>query len=344
MVWTSFDRYAHYGAIARAVRATLGAGRHRILDVGDCAGHLQTFDPGLDVIGLDLNPAEARLPGAVPVHGDGTSLPFPDATFDAVVTSDVLEHVPPVGRPGFLAELRRVSRGLVIVAAPFDTPGVAGAEDLARRYAMLALGAPQPQLEEHHDNGLPDLADTVDALGTTGAEVVTVGNGNLWDWLALMLLRFQIEARPALSPLVDGYDTFYNTTLAGRSEIGPFYRHLVIASTGARPQTGLPAGETITEPAPASLLTSFLVADSTEVSRQDTVPKLDGLAAELALTRSQLHQVQAELRDTSERLAVLLHRTSAMGPPLHRRVLARMPRTKQRLIQLRAATRALLDG
>ena len=33
--WTAFDRYSRYGAIVRALRATLGAGPLRVLDVGD---------------------------------------------------------------------------------------------------------------------------------------------------------------------------------------------------------------------------------------------------------------------------------------------------------------------
>jgi SAM-dependent methyltransferase len=52
------------------------------------------------------------------VRGDATALPFPDATFDAVVTSEVLEHIPDDVRA--LAELRRVVRrgGLVAVTVP----------------------------------------------------------------------------------------------------------------------------------------------------------------------------------------------------------------------------------
>jgi SAM-dependent methyltransferase len=52
------------------------------------------------------------------VRGDATALPFPDATFDAVVTSEVLEHIP--DDAGALAELRRVVRrgGLVAVTVP----------------------------------------------------------------------------------------------------------------------------------------------------------------------------------------------------------------------------------
>ncbi len=63
MAWTSFDRYARYAAIDRAVRASLGPGPRRVLDVGDTAGHLHTFDPELDVVGVDVQLEPLRLAG-----------------------------------------------------------------------------------------------------------------------------------------------------------------------------------------------------------------------------------------------------------------------------------------
>ncbi len=223
------------------------------------------------------------------VQADGTRLPFADGTFDAVVSSDVLEHVVPAGRDGFLAELSRVSRDLVVVAAPFDTAGVAGCEDLARRYALFSAETPQPQLEEHRDNGLPSLAATVAALEAAPgsahesgrASVATAGNGNLWDWLLMMVLRFQLEARPDLRPLSEGYDVWYNQALANRAGVGPFYRHLVVARRLGPPQLGPGSAAPATDPADptgaaamapgelAALLAALIAADSSEVVRHD---------------------------------------------------------------------------
>jgi SAM-dependent methyltransferase len=56
------------------------------------------------------------------LRGDTTALPFPDDCFDAVVTAEVLEHVP--DDVGALAELRRVIRrgGLLATTVPSWLP------------------------------------------------------------------------------------------------------------------------------------------------------------------------------------------------------------------------------
>jgi SAM-dependent methyltransferase len=308
MAWTSFDRYGRYGAIVRALRANLGDGRLRVLDVGDTAGHLEAFDPALDVVGIDLNVAAERLADPVIVRADGTRLPFPDGAFDVVVSSDVLEHVPASSRPAFLAELVRVSGDLVIVAAPFDTPGVAGVEELVRRYALLSTGTKQLQLDEHQENGLPDLDASISALTAGGAQLVVQGDGHLWDWLVVMLLRFQLESRPALEPLAAGYDVLYNLSLADRSLVPPYYRHLLVARHRAEPQTGAraPSGDVPSDF--AALAAALISADSTEVTRQDTVPRLDRLQADIDSVHARLDRMEpmvgqlGELRNRLESL------------------------------------------
>ncbi len=247
------------------------------------------------------------------MKADGTRLPFPTGAFDAVVSSDVLEHVAPEGRDEFLAELTRVSRDLVVVAAPFDTVGVAGCEELARRYALFSAEAPQPQLEEHRANGLPSLSATVSTLEAGGASVATAGNGNLWDWLLMMVLRFQLEARPDLRALSEGYDVWYNEALAGRADVGPFYRHLVVArhlgppATGPRPQPADPT--TATERAPddlAALLAALIAADATEVVRHDA-----RVAAHA--TDDRLADLGARLDRLGERLEALIELEVSMS-------------------------------
>lgn len=315
--WTSFDRYTRYGALARALRANLGPGCHRVVDVGDAAGYLGAFDPGLDVVGIDLVPTPDPLPGAVRLAGDGTRLPFPDAAFDAAVSSDALEHVPPHARVAFLTEMARVARELVVVAAPFDTPGVAGAEELVRRYALMATGRPQEQLEEHRAHGLPGLGSAQAALRDAGLEVATVPNGNLHDWVAMMLLKHQLVARPALGPLADGYDVAYNLLFPVRERAEPAYRHVLVARRGASPELGAPPSSPEARPdGVPGLLATFAAANASEAVRQDVEPRLVALQArvdELAASAGATEKATASALAHAQALAAAVEQLGAVA-------------------------------
>jgi demethylmenaquinone methyltransferase/2-methoxy-6-polyprenyl-1,4-benzoquinol methylase len=90
----------------------------RTLDVACGTGFLTRHLPG-EVVGLDqsesmLEIAQARVPGAVFVRGDGVELPFPDRAFERVFTGHFYGHLEEDERRRFLAEARRVAGELVI--------------------------------------------------------------------------------------------------------------------------------------------------------------------------------------------------------------------------------------
>jgi SAM-dependent methyltransferase len=114
----------------------VGAG-DRVLDLG-CGGGRHAFElyrRGARVVAFDHSADELAQVGAmflamgtageVPdgadgrvVQGDVLSLPFPDASFDAVIAAEVLEHIPDDERA--MAEIARVVRpgGRVAVTVP----------------------------------------------------------------------------------------------------------------------------------------------------------------------------------------------------------------------------------
>jgi hypothetical protein len=359
--WTAFDRYARYGALARSIRSALGAGKWNVLDVGDSSGYLEEFDDGLRSICLDLSMSDDPLPGAVRVMGDGGALPFPDRSFEAVISSDALEHVPPDRREAFLEELCRVARKVVAVAAPFDTNGVRGAEDLVRRYALLTLGREQDQLEEHLANGLPDCDATAAVLRRAGLDVVVNGNGNLFDWLLLMLHKFQLEARPALAALMSGDDVFFNLALASRNDRPPFYRHVIVGSRGAvaaRPAAAAREENGLADP--TALFAGLIAATNTEVARQDVhgmvgqlelevigrlEPRLAALETFLsplgdwlhASNRTAMEHAQTAHRETMEQLATIRMHVGAQYDQIGRDTIdlqSRVSDVEERIAQL----------
>ncbi|HMG26189.1 MAG TPA: class I SAM-dependent methyltransferase [Acidimicrobiia bacterium] len=96
-----------------------------ILDVGCGEGALAAARPG--VIGLDRSPTMLAAAPPPTALGDAVALPFPDACFGAVVTVNVLYHLPEPARA--IEEARRVlRRGGIFAAATVardDSPELA---------------------------------------------------------------------------------------------------------------------------------------------------------------------------------------------------------------------------
>jgi SAM-dependent methyltransferase len=120
-------RHAHREGY-RTIQALIKPGQ-TVLDAGCGEGVLSWYlaEAGAQVTAMDIS--APNLEGAKKFlagkgvadrvtlkRGDAENLPFPDASFDVVVSSHVLEHLPDFDRG--LAEIRRVTKSHAIVALP----------------------------------------------------------------------------------------------------------------------------------------------------------------------------------------------------------------------------------
>ena len=111
--------------LAEIFAAHFGVGfRPSLLDVGSGVGRLHPhLKPivgmlaGTDPSTMSIDRAARDNPGVTYRAGDGQSVPWPAASFDAAAAICVLHHVPPGARPDFMKEMRRVVRpgGLVVL-------------------------------------------------------------------------------------------------------------------------------------------------------------------------------------------------------------------------------------
>ncbi|RTK97648.1 MAG: class I SAM-dependent methyltransferase, partial [Lysobacterales bacterium] len=124
MLTVDFDRLG-VGAGTKVIDVGCGAGRHTF----------EAFRRGADVVGFDQSVADLndvdeilqamKEQGEVPasakgeaVKGDALDLPYADGTFDCVIASEILEHVPEDDRA--IAELVRVLKpgGALAITVP----------------------------------------------------------------------------------------------------------------------------------------------------------------------------------------------------------------------------------
>lgn len=82
-----------------------------VLDVGGSLGEFRKFRDDLKVITADVVGADVTY--------SGDKLPFKNQSFDAVVSIDTLEHIPPGKRIKFVGELFRVAKKNLVVIAPY---------------------------------------------------------------------------------------------------------------------------------------------------------------------------------------------------------------------------------
>jgi SAM-dependent methyltransferase len=128
----------------RGLRAGLGEFFPRlggdVLDVGCGRKPYQHLVSASRYVGVDIDSPVSRELGAADIFYDGRKLPLADASFDAVLCSQVLEHV--FTPDEFLREIHRVLRpgGVLLLATPFAWDEHEQPHDFAR-YASFGLRA-----------------------------------------------------------------------------------------------------------------------------------------------------------------------------------------------------------
>lgn len=114
--------------------------RGRVLDVGCGSQPYRELIPATDYIGMEIDTPRARVSFAADVYYDGVNFPWPEASFDGALCSQVFEHV--FNPPQFLAELNRVLRpgGSLVLTVPFSWDEHEQPHDFAR-YSSFGLKA-----------------------------------------------------------------------------------------------------------------------------------------------------------------------------------------------------------
>ncbi|HQD27246.1 MAG TPA: glycosyltransferase, partial [Methanoculleus thermophilus] len=254
-----------------------------ILDVGGKNGRLNDFLPGDNVFVLDVLPPSPGEDNYV--HGSILVPPFRNGSFDVVVSSDVLEHIPPTDRNTAILEMLRLSKNFVVLGAPFYSEDVKDAEERANNFFVASAGISHPWLEEHIRNGLPSKSEFETFLQENGYEFTTVNSNNLHYWLILQYFIFSAYLYGIPEDDVNAVYRYYNENYV---ELGDFqeptYRTLyLIGKRGTVPGVESILSETPSDPHKQQELLSlvFKALGGINQRKETHITNLEGIIADL---------------------------------------------------------------
>lgn len=155
----------------------------KILEVGSGVKGITPYIP-YKITGVDVSFNGEIAQNLEPVLLSGVKLPFPDKSYDYVISVDMLEHVPENKRPDVVMELLRVAGRSIILAVPCGD----FAEDHDKALDELfqqVKGERYHFSKEHVDNGLPRKEELESCIRTSAEKlgvrvnIQVFGNVNL---------------------------------------------------------------------------------------------------------------------------------------------------------------------
>ncbi len=207
--------------------------RPKLLDVGGYPGtfarEFTTLYPRWQAITLD-QPKE-NLPDYV--SASGAKIPFPDASFDAVISVDTYEHIAPGERERFLQEICRVSGGIVVLAAPFHHEATAAVERILDLSHQKLFGLPHPWLHEHVQYGLPPLMKTVGGWPPGFGIVELRSSYDLQSWTSWQALSMFRKLKGDMDKAWNAFDSACAESMTPAVTRVP-YRWIFVAKRGEK--------------------------------------------------------------------------------------------------------------
>jgi ubiquinone/menaquinone biosynthesis C-methylase UbiE len=180
------DRFERYAFIINEIRQ-LQEKDLSVLEIGS-GGKGISFFKGLlaekkcDFTLFDINKAAFINLKTQSVVGDGRKLPFKDKSFDIVVSTDVVEHIPQFYRHAFFLEIKRICKKRILITCPIQsTDGLFKGRtyDIAYQdFYERSHGYKESNTEQHINSIHPSSQEIIHEL--PGATVKGYKNCSIW--------------------------------------------------------------------------------------------------------------------------------------------------------------------
>lgn len=232
---TSPDGFSRYHLIKEVVKTFFKEKRIEILDIGGKQNLLfsmlkhENLPYNLTVI--DVLPPDESTKDYEYIQGDACKMTFEDNQFDAVVSADTLEHIPDDKKNDLVKEAIRVSKNLIVIAAPFYTEVVDHSDHMANNFFVSLTGEDHPWLKEHFEMNKPRKKDMEDLLSIYKSDLTytSYSSNFLENWMNNMLLHLLQVQYPELNELIEDINAYYNSNLSELNDFrAPGYRQFYI--------------------------------------------------------------------------------------------------------------------
>lgn len=305
------DGSGRFFMMAKILEAFHGGSKKKItlLDVGGGSPFMthQLKDTSFshDLTAIDILPKPAGFRGTY-IEGDATKMPFNDGTFNTVITTDVLEHIPPAKKKVFVEECIRVAKDYVVIAAPFNSDGVDAAEHATNDFNTKLFGQGQPWLEEHFESKKPELDMVLETAKQLGCETELIGTNNLYNWVLSTHVNL-IEAKLGLNAAqhVKSNLRANEYLLTSGDMTAPYYRHFIVIFKTSAPKKVKETVQQLASPVVdhSTSIAYFhdlmnLIADkmaSTEAERKDLEIKLINEHKEAVSRQEKIETLEREI-------------------------------------------------
>jgi hypothetical protein len=226
-----FDQYGRYLMVSNTIKELASLKKQKkftILDVGGYNGSLHYFfekDRAAITI-LDVYDSK----DADYVKGTALKMPFKDNFFDYVVSFEVFEHIPRADREQFIKESLRVSKGSVLLTAPFAGANeeVVDSEKLVNGLWKSIHQKDHQWLHEHIIYKTPKVEELEAILRTQKMPYKKVGNNELLLWNLMQSLTF-LTTMYRDSGVSGDVQEFYNQNLQDIESItDKYYRYIFL--------------------------------------------------------------------------------------------------------------------
>lgn len=227
-----FDQYSRYRACADLLKAAMPTVGKNVLDIG--SGSLCLLGKFLQDANITYLDPLVQTDDATHLRATLFTATLDPGLFQAVVSVDTFEHIPPDQRVEFLEKATSIASKVLILGFPSKDFSEASSVDraVAAAYEKVFPGKHE-WLCEHEQFGLPSAEETAQVLRRLGWNCTSIGHGHapwIQTFLSAVLPAWEIQR---LKHEVFALSATLNSELFPFEFEPPFYRTFIVATRGA---------------------------------------------------------------------------------------------------------------